>query len=225
MAPVPAGSGRMADEPATESVSEQAADASARSTDGSAETPSEGTAGSTGPDGHETAGDSDEPVVDTTVHGDPVSVSPGGHLIVVGYDAWTEPVLDELADRDCTVTLVATDPAVVDRVADRDVEVVLSEDVDAACFAEAGIDRADAVLVATLDDQRNVLAVLTARTVDPDVEVATFAGEARDVPKLRAAGANRVISLGESVAALLVEVALTERAVADVVAEIADGAP
>jgi len=154
---------------------------------------------------------------------EPVEIDAGGHLVVVGYDAWTEPVLEELAERDVSVALVATDPALRERLADRTLDLVVTDDIDEACFEAAGIGRADAVLVATLDDQRNVLAVLTVRNVDPGVRIATFAGERRDVPKLRAAGADRVISLGEAIGELLVEVSLSERPVAAVVEEIAAG--
>lgn len=140
--------------------------------------------------------------------------------MVVGYDAWTEPVLAELRRQGASVTVVATDPAPVAELSGRDFEVVYASDVDEYGFHRAGVAGADAVLVATLDDQLNVLVVLTVMNVDPSIEVVTFAGEARDVPKLRAAGADGVISLGETIGELIVEVALTDRVVEDVVGEL-----
>lgn len=145
---------------------------------------------------------------------------PADDLLVVGYDAWTEPVLVELSARGASVTVVTTDDAAAAALRDRGFGVVQTDDVDEACLEAAGVADVDAVLVATLDDQWNVLAVLTIMNVDPDIEVVTFAGEARDVPKLRAAGADRVISLGETIGELLVEVALTDRDVEAVVDEL-----
>ena len=162
-----------------------------------------------------------DPLEDTVV-GEPFdgSVEPGGHVVVVGYDAWTAPVLAELEGIDVSVSVITRRDAIVDRLAHRPVDVVGTDELDEACFHDAEIERADAVLVATLDDQLNVLAVLTVMNVDESMHVVTFAGEEEDVPKLRAAGADRVVSLGQAVGELLVEVALSERAVDDVVAQL-----
>ncbi|GAB3681453.1 hypothetical protein GCM10028857_05700 [Salinarchaeum chitinilyticum] len=142
------------------------------------------------------------------------------HVIVVGYDAWTEPVLVELAECGVSFTVVTTDGEAADRLEDRGLSVVHTDDVDEACFRAAGVANADAVLVATLDDQLNVLAVLTVMNVDESMRVVTFAGERQDVQKLRAAGADSVVSIGQAVGELLVEVALSERNVSEVVGEL-----
>lgn len=172
--------------------------------------------------------DSDDPATlddaggESTVVGDPIDVDvrSGANVIVVGYDAWTEPVIAELLEREVAPTVVTTDEAVGERLRGRNLDVVATADIDEACFRAANVADADAVLVATLDDQLNVLAVLTVMNVDDDAHVVTFAGEAQDVPKLRAAGADRVVSLGQAVGELLVEVALSERPVAEVVREL-----
>lgn len=143
-----------------------------------------------------------------------------GHVIVVGYDGWTEPVLDELQARGNDVTVVVTDGTAAAKLRERDVAVVRSDDIDEAAFRAAGLADADAVFVATLDEQVNVLAVLTVMNADQSVPIATFAREGSDVPKLRAAGADTVVSLGEVVGELVVEVALSDRSVEDVVAEL-----
>ncbi|AGN02734.1 TrkA-N domain-containing protein [Salinarchaeum sp. Harcht-Bsk1] len=160
--------------------------------------------------------------LDDTVVGDPLdeTVEPGSHVVVVGYDGWTPAVLTELEVLDVSVSVITRRESASEGLAERPVSVVPTDDVNEACFREAGIDRADAVLVATLDDQLNVLAVLTVMNVDESMHVVTFAGEEEDVPKLRAAGADRVVSLGQAVGELLVEVALSERQVDDVVAQL-----
>jgi Trk K+ transport system NAD-binding subunit len=157
-----------------------------------------------------------------TVVGDPIEggIDAASDVIVLGYDAWTEPVLSELSALGIEPAVVVRDATVADRLRNDGFAVVHTEEVDEACFHEAGIESADAVLVATLDDQLNVLAVLTVMNVDASMQVVTFAGEEQDVPKLRAAGADRVVSLGEAVGELLVEVALSEREVDTVLREL-----
>lgn len=160
---------------------------------------------------------------DQTVVGDPIdAIDDASDVIVLGYDAWTEPVLSELTNLGVEPTVVVRDASVADRLRARGLAAIYTEEVDEACFHEAGIDSADVVLVATLDDQLNVLAVLTVMNVDASMQVVTFAGEEQDVPKLRAAGADRVVSLGEAVGELLVEVALSDREVETVLRELAE---
>ena len=143
-------------------------------------------------------------------------------LVVVGYDGWTESVLAELAGLDDVeyTVVVEEERGVRERLVGDGHAVVTCAEVDAATMREAGVEGADGVLVATLDDQLNVLAVLTIRNVDESVPVVTFAGEDRDVPKLEAAGADTVLSLGQVVGELIVEVAITGRSSEQVLLEL-----
>ena len=144
------------------------------------------------------------------------------HVIVVGYDNWTSPVIDELERIGCSVSLLVTDETAAARFIDRDCTVVVAEEFNESAFTDAGIDRAAAVLIATLNDQANVLSVLTVRNIDESIRVVSFAGEAKDVPKLERAGADTVISLGRVVGELLVDVAVDGRAVDEVVGELVE---
>lgn len=129
--------------------------------------------------------------------------------VVVGYDAWTEAVLSALATAAIEYSVLVTDETVAKRLDARGEPVVYSDTVDDAALREAGGADADAVLVATLDDQQNVLAVLIAADIAEQATIATFAGERRDAPKLRRAGADVVVNLGQVIGELVVETALT----------------
>ena len=129
-------------------------------------------------------------------------------VVVVGYDNWTEPVLDELDRLETDYTVLVRDEEAARRAGTR-TDAVL-EGVEESSFRQAGIEEASAVLIATQDDRLNVLAVLTARAIDPDIPIVAFAGENRDVSKLETAGASAVISLGDVVGEALVEAALTD---------------
>lgn len=131
------------------------------------------------------------------------------HVVVVGYDHWTEAVLTTLDELEIGYALIVTDDAHGGPLGSHDAQVVHTEALNEAAFREAGADRADAVLVATFDDRLNVLAVLTAIEVVEDATIATFSDERRDAAKLKRAGADTVVNLGPVVAELLVDSALT----------------
>ena len=127
------------------------------------------------------------------------------HVLVVGYDIWARRVLDVLGQIDATCTLLTTDESL-----SSDHTTVATDTIDEAAFREANIDDADAILVSTLDDQHNVLAVLTAADLATGATIVTFANERTDAPKLRRAGADTVVVIGQVIAELLVETALTD---------------
>ncbi len=131
-------------------------------------------------------------------------------VIVVGYDTWTEAVLDRLRELAISYTVLVTDPATEHALVDRGHSVVQAPVIDETAFRTAGVTSTTAVLVATLDDQENVLTVLTAADLDPEISIITFVNERVDAPKLRRAGADVVVNIGAVIAALLVQTALSE---------------
>lgn len=132
-----------------------------------------------------------------------------GHLIVVGYDTWTDAVIELLRSSKISYSILLTDKEAAENLRSEGEEIVCVSDFNEQAFRDAGIDRADAVLVATLDDQQNILAVLTATDIDETMTVGTFTSRERDGPKLRRAGADVIVNLGQAVAELIAETALT----------------
>lgn len=130
-------------------------------------------------------------------------------VIVVGFDAWTEPVIAELERSDVDFVVITTDLSVVEGLRERGIDVVGSKRLNREVFMQAGIEDADAVLVATLDDHHNVLAVLTVVGIDSSIPITSFAAEDRDVSKLKQAGAERVVNLGVIVGELIADAAVS----------------
>lgn len=127
------------------------------------------------------------------------------NVLVVGYDIWAKRILEVLSQTDATYTLLTTDDGLSPHH-----PTVSVDTIEEAAFQEAGIGDMDAVLVATLDDQHNVLAVLTAADLATDATIVTFVNERTDAPKLRRAGADTVVIIGQVIAELLVETALSD---------------
>ena len=115
------------------------------------------------------------------------------HVIVLGHDELTEPLLDELRES-AAVVVVTTDTDAVAALRDDDVSVLTADPTDKSSLVDAGIGRAAGVVVATESDAENVLAVLAARQVNPDVRIVAAAHDQIHVDKLEGVGADDVIS-------------------------------
>lgn len=118
-----------------------------------------------------------------------------GHVLVLGYGDLTEPLLEELTDRDgVTYAVVTTDESAARRLDERSIPVLTADPSDVEPLHRARIGDARAVVVATEDDARDALAILTARQLNPDVRIVAAATQRENIDKLRRAGADQVIS-------------------------------
>lgn len=136
-------------------------------------------------------------------------VGPGVKVLLVGYDAWTDAVLESLDDHYCTVRCLLTTDLEIGTLDRRDVPYSVADRIDESTLEEAGAGDVDVVLAATLDEQQNVLAVLTADGVT-DATIGTFVPNEREAPKFYNAGADVVVPLGDMIGRLLVETALAD---------------
>ena len=117
------------------------------------------------------------------------------HVLVLGYGDLTEPILEELADRDGVQYAVVTpDEAAARRLADRDVPVYTADPSDVEPLERVNLAGARAVVAATENDARDALAILTARQLNPDVRIVAAVTQRENIDKLRRSGADQVIS-------------------------------
>ncbi|MGM0371488.1 MAG: NAD-binding protein [Halobacteriota archaeon] len=133
------------------------------------------------------------------------------HVLILGWGELTEAILEEIEPGE-TYVLVTEETDRVARLADRDIEVLMGNPSDEAPLRSAGIEHARTVLVATNDDGDDALAVLTARELNPDVRIVAAATNRENVPKLRRAGADSVISPIALGARMLVDASFGDRA-------------
>jgi voltage-gated potassium channel len=140
------------------------------------------------------------------------------HVVVLGHGDVTEPLLDTIADE--------TDLVVVTRDADAaaaldgaSVNVLTGDPADESVLEDARVGAARGVVVGSDDDARDVLAVIAAKAVAPDVRVVALANQGKHVQKLRSVGAEEVIDLRTIGGRLLGESVLDEDAMTDPFAE------
>lgn len=133
------------------------------------------------------------------------------YIVVVGYDTWTEAVIDILRSAGVSHVVILTDKTASTQLQEKGTETITVPEFSEAAFREAETERATAVLVATLNDQRNVLAVLTAAEVSEETTIVSFVSENRDSRKLQRAGADVIVNLGQVMAELIADTAITGR--------------
>ncbi|WP_331235898.1 NAD-binding protein [Natronorarus salvus] len=116
------------------------------------------------------------------------------HVLVLGYSEITEPLLEELGE-ETDIVVVTPDADVASALDGRGVNVLTADPTTEEALEDARIDDARGVVVATLDDAQDVLAVLAARTASPEVRIVAAAVGTSHVDKLERVGADDVISL------------------------------
>ncbi len=132
------------------------------------------------------------------------------HVIVVGVSDLTEPVIEELAETagGPQYVVVTRSPERAQQMRERDIEVITADPSDEEPLLRVGIERARALVAATDDDAQDALAVLTARELNPEINIVAAATERENAKKLRRAGADTVISPAVIGGHLLVQSAL-----------------
>ena len=115
------------------------------------------------------------------------------HVVVLGYGGMTDSLLEELDDE--TELIVVTDDAdAAATLDDEGLNVLTGDPTDEAVLADARVGDAQGVVVGSDDDARDVLAILAARSHNPDVRIAAAATEAKHVEKFEAVGADEVVN-------------------------------
>ena len=117
------------------------------------------------------------------------------HVVILGFGDLTEPIIEHLDDTGFAV--ITTDEAAARRLSEREIPVLTADPSDEAPLERAGISDASAAIAATENDAQDALAILTARQLNPDLQILAAAMQRENVAKLRRAGADRVISPAE----------------------------
>jgi voltage-gated potassium channel len=132
------------------------------------------------------------------------------HVLVLGYGDLTEPILEELGLKETRYLVVTPDSDTARQLSERDVDVLTADPSDEETLRRASVEDARAVVVATVNDAEDALAILTARQLNPEVRIVAAANHTENVTKLKRAGANTVISPATIGGKLLVRSALGE---------------
>lgn len=119
-----------------------------------------------------------------------------GHYIVCGFGRVGRNVADELAATQRQFVVIDTDEARLAAQLEHLPNLLhLAGDAsDDDILLAADIEDAKGVFAVTGDDSRNLMIALTAKQLNPKVRVVARCHEVRNIPKLRKAGADAIVS-------------------------------
>ncbi len=115
------------------------------------------------------------------------------HYIVCGAGRVGIRVATELRKRGKAVVIAERDPVIAERLKENGFLVVVGTSADETTLLKAGIKKAGYLVAATGDDGKNILIILTAKELNPNIKIGARATDESIVPKLKHAGANYIV--------------------------------
>jgi voltage-gated potassium channel len=116
-----------------------------------------------------------------------------GHILVCGYGRMGRMITADLIRRGKQVVVIDNEPAVTARLEEEGLLYVLGDAAEEETLQRAGVMRAQGLVAVLPEDSSNVYVTLTARGFREDLTIVARAEQTSAEPKLRRAGASRVI--------------------------------
>jgi len=120
-----------------------------------------------------------------------------GQILMAGFGVSNDKALEELLKRGTSpkrIVVIDNDPEALERAGECGVAVLLGDAARDETLLAAHVDRAAAILVSTGRDDSNILVVLTARKLSPNVKISATIRESDNEDIARQAGADTVIN-------------------------------
>lgn len=114
------------------------------------------------------------------------------HIIVCGYNALVETLVEEFKEQNTSFVIVSEDEDALRKLSDENIPCMYGDPADEVTLENANISSAR-FLIANQSDNENANIVLTARKVS-DIKIIAVAEDASKIKYLKYAGADRVIS-------------------------------
>ena len=142
------------------------------------------------------------------------------HVIVFGYSHLGRYVAEKLDELNFDYVVLTKDPNVYHELLRKDMFAVLEYSTQPiTALTEAGIERASIVVVAHENDSENMLVILSARKLRPDVRIISVVHDQSLIETAKNAGADMVIPASVTVGHLLALSAVTRDLVGIVFSE------
>ncbi|MGI0091508.1 MAG: potassium channel family protein [Nitrososphaerales archaeon] len=142
------------------------------------------------------------------------------HVIVFGYTHLGRYVVEKLDDLEFDYVVLTKDPNLYHELLSKEVFAVLEYATQPiTALRQAGIERASVIVVAHENDSDNMLLILSARKVRPDIRIISVVHDHSLVETARNAGADMVIPASVTVGHLLALSAVTKDLVGVVFSE------
>lgn len=116
------------------------------------------------------------------------------HYIICGYGRMGQSIAGEFRARKVPFVIVESNPEQLPKLSTEKTLYVEGDASDDKCLLSAGIEYAKGLIAVAPTDADNTFIVLTAKGINPKLFVVARSIKSEDEPKLRRAGADRVMS-------------------------------
>lgn len=114
------------------------------------------------------------------------------HIIICGLDSMTRTVIDKMLQEKKDFVIIDPDETLVETCLDK-YNIILGDPSEDDVLIRAGIERAEG-LITSRSDAENVLIILSARGLNPELLIVSSAERLESESKMRKAGADKVIN-------------------------------
>lgn len=115
------------------------------------------------------------------------------HIIVCGYGRMGEHLVEELRHQSLPVVVVDLDPRAIDEATAAGLLCLMGDATEEVLLETVGIHRASTLVTALPSDADSVFITLTARDMNPALQIIARAEQKNSEKKLRQAGADRIV--------------------------------
>ena len=119
------------------------------------------------------------------------------HVVLVGWNPFTESAYNEFVANKIPVAVVVEDESLAHLLRKQGIDVVFGDPVNESTLTEAGIDVARCVVLAMVDETKNLLTLLKVRSMAPSVEIVVATRKRDLIDLFKQAGASRVVDAAD----------------------------
>jgi len=116
------------------------------------------------------------------------------HCIICGFGRMGRSLAQELMLRGVAVVAIDTEDEVIEQCQQLEIPAIKGNASSEQTLREAGLERASSLVTVTPSDAENVFIILTAKSINPKLNIITRCNAETSIPKLEKAGADTVIS-------------------------------
>lgn len=116
-----------------------------------------------------------------------------GHFIVCGHGRIGSIVVSEILKEGYDVVVIEQDPELIDKMEQDGILCIDGDATSDEVLLNAGLLHAKSLISALTSEAANVYVTLTARQLNPDINIVARAGDKSHISRLELAGADRVV--------------------------------
>ncbi len=126
-----------------------------------------------------------------------------GHYIIVGYGNVGKQTVSQLRAKNEKFIVVENDPTKIEAAVENNIPIIEGDASEDGVLQRANIAESMGIIT-TLTDAMNVIVVISAKMLNPDIHVVTKVEDYRNVAKLKKAGADEIVDCTEMGARVMV---------------------